>query len=110
MTIEQLKDTQAKELRDYWTARAVRSKELEDNQQEIVENTFSITSKSAVILKNLLMDQRQRWEENERQELDMIKQYHAQQMESLGKKQSNRQTVTDRIRWTFINTTDRGGR
>ncbi len=110
MTIEQLKDMQAKELRDYWMARAVRSKELEDNQQEIVENTVTITSKSAVVLKTLLLEQRQRWEENERQELDIIKQYHAQQIDTLEKTAANRQTLITRIMGGLTQANDRGGR
>jgi hypothetical protein len=94
MTVEQLKAEQESELSEYWRQRAIRSAALEQDQQDMLKQFTAATEKGRVMLKNVLLEQREAWERSEQEELDLIRHAHVLQREAFEKERIDKLSLT----------------
>lgn len=82
MTVDKLEARQQKEIADYLHDHGKRLEALEKDQWELVNLCMVASPKAHELIKNMLNEQRLRWEAMEQDELDMLKHIHTLERES----------------------------
>jgi hypothetical protein len=108
MSLEQLKKRQQKEIDYYWQCRAKRLELLERDQKEITSHCIIMNAKTNDLVKQLLAEQRQVWEEMEEDDIDMLQHVHQLEMENLLDKEAKQDQLKTMLASYSSKEKDRG--
>lgn len=87
MTLEKLEARQKKELAVHLADHEKRFNVLKKNQQELVRNCIIVSPKAHSLLKSLLKEQHEAWQEMEEDDLSLLKHIHSLERESFLEKE-----------------------
>lgn len=93
MTLDKLDARHQKELKEYYRDYERRLAALEKEQNELIDHCVMVNPKTHHLVKTLLQEQRNAWNETERDELDMLKHIQSLERESFLDKQAKREEL-----------------
>ncbi|HEX9512998.1 MAG TPA: hypothetical protein VF939_21055 [Puia sp.] len=108
MNWEDLKKQQQEGLGAYWKARGERQKDLQQEQQEILQHCSFIGLKGPEIIKRIFRDQKEAWMDFEKEEFYRLLHWHEHEKANFIEKEEKRNRILSLLTFPSDKARDQG--